>query len=265
MVRACGIVGFSRAAYYRPPQPAAERDAAVIARIMQYVDRFPRIGFWQMYRRMRRSGSPWNFKRVLRVYRALGLNQPRRTKRRVPKRVRQPLDAPALLNWIWSLDFMSDALYGGRKIRILNVLDEGNREGLASEAATSFPAARVVRLLDELVALYGKPWGLRLDNGPEFTSEKFTEWCRTHGIRILYIQPGKPDQNAYIERFNRSYREGVLDPYVFASVEEVQQITDEWLEDYNSERPHKSLGRVPPRTFLPRPKRPRESSYELST
>ena len=137
VVRACRIVRFSRAAYYRSPRPAEEKDAELIEALNAVVERRPRNGFWKCYKRIRRQGYGWNHKRMHRVYCAMGLNLPRRTKRRVPKRVRQPLDAPAILNEVWALDFMSDALYGGRKIRILNVIDEGNREALATMPATS--------------------------------------------------------------------------------------------------------------------------------
>jgi putative transposase len=222
-------------------------------------------GFWKCYRRMRRQGRPWNHKRVHRVYCALKLNLPRRAKRRLPKRLRQPLDAPPVLNGVWALDFMSDALYGGRKFRTLNVLDEGNREALVIDVAFSLPSVRVIRVLDELVAVHGRPQAVRVDNGPELISEAFVEWCQARSIEVRHIQPGKPDQNAYLERFNRSYRQDVLDAYVFGSIDEVVEITEEWLEDYNNERPHDSLGQVPPRSFLPRPSQAREHSFDLST
>lgn len=170
-----------------------------------------------------------------------------------------------MLNGTWALDFMTDALYGGRKFRTLNVIDEGNREALAIDVGTSIPSVRVIRLVEELVLLHGKPAALRVDNGPELTAEAFAEWCRAQGIELRYIQPGKPDQNAYIERFNRSYRQDVLDAYVFSSLEEVRVATEEWLKDYNTERPHDSLGRVPPLTFLPRQTSIREYSFNLST
>ena len=263
--QACRIVQFSRAAYYRPPPPRLERDASVIRAFNALVERFPRIGFWKCVDRIRKHVFPWNPKRLHRVYVAMRLNLPRRTKRRLPIRLRQPLSAPPVLNGTWALDFMTDALYGGRKFRTLNVLDEGNREALAIEVAISIPSVRVIRVLEELIEIYGKPVGLRVDNGPELTSEAFVDWCRARNIEIRYIQPGKPAQNAYIERFNRSYREGVLDAYVFASVEEVEAITEEWLNDYNTERPHDSLGRVSPHEFLPRLEPPREYSYQVST
>lgn len=265
VVRACRIVRFSRAAYYRQPRPASERDAAVIEALGQMVERHPRSGFWKCFGRLRRNGHGWNHKRVHRVYCALKLNLPRRTKRRLPGRLRQSLEAPRQLNHIWAIDFMADALYGGRKIRTLNVIDEGNREALAIDVALSIPSVRVVRILEELVAVHGRPLALRVDNGPELISEAFMAWCGERGIEVRHIQPGKPDQNAFIERFNRSYRQEVLDAYVFDSIEDVQRVTDEWLEDYNSERPHDSLGQLPPRSFLPRPERPLESSYQLST
>jgi putative transposase len=264
VTRACRIVRFSRAAYYRPAAGGLERDGAVIAALQQVVERHPRAGFWKCFDRLRRQGLGWNHKRVHRVYCALRLNLPRRTRRRLPTRLRQPLEAPRQLNRIWAMDFMTDALYGGRKFRTLNVLDEGNREGLAIDAAVSIPSVRVIRVLDELVTVHGRPQALRVDNGPELISEAFLTWCQQQGIEVRHIQPGKPDQNAYIERFNRSYRQEVLDAYAFGSIEEVRAVTDEWLEDYNSERPHDSLGRVPPRTFMPRPVPTLESSYQLS-
>jgi putative transposase len=265
VARACRIVRFSRAAYYRAPKAAIVRDAEVITALHSVLEKSPRAGFWKCFGRLRRQGHGFNHKRVHRVYCALNLNLPRRTKRRLPTRLRRPLEAPAELNGIWAMDFMSDAIYGGRKFRTLNVIDEGNREGLAVDAAFSIPSARVIRVLDELVALHGMPLALRVDNGPELISEAFLDWCRGQGIEVRHIQPGKPDQNAFIERFNRSYRQEVLDAYVFGSIEEVRTVTEEWLDDYNNERPHDSLGKVPPRTFLPRPELPRESSYQVST
>jgi putative transposase len=173
--------------------------------------------------------------------------------------------APARLNEIWALDFMVDALYDGRGFRTFNVIDEGNREGLAIEVGTSIPSARVIRVLDELIRLYGRPTRVRVDNGPELTAEAFVEWCAAQRIAIGYIQPGKPDQNAFIERFNRSFREEVLDAYLFDSLQQVREITEAWLEIYNTERPHDSLGQVPPVAFLSRPDAPVKSTFEVST
>jgi len=149
---ACRIVRLSRTAYYQPPVPASRRDAAVIALLTDAVARFPRWGFWKLYDLMRTEGCRWNHKRVHRVYCALRLNLPRRTTRRVPHRVRQPLAAPPVLNQTWALDFMADTLYDRRRVRLLTVLDEGNREGLEIAMGVSLPSRRVVRVLNELVA-----------------------------------------------------------------------------------------------------------------
>ena len=144
------------------------------------------------------------------------------------------------------------------------MIDAGNREGLEIAMGVSLPSRRVVRVLNELVALHGRPSAVRVDNGPEFTAQPFVEWCAEHGVATLYIQPGKPDQNAYIERFNRSYRTEVLNAHLFESIADVRTITEQWLRIYNQERPHDSLGRVPPLTFLPRPTTVGLSPLELS-
>ena len=263
--RACRTVKLSRAAFYRPPMPSSRRDAAVIAALTDAVARYPRWGFWKLYDCLRLEGRPWNHKHVHRVYCALRLNLPRRTTRRVPKRIRQPLAAPARLNQTSALDFMTETLYDGRRVRLLTMIDEGNREGLEIAMGVSLPSRRVTRILDELVAIHGCPSAVRVDNGPEFTAQIFVDWCTEHGAAIHYIQPDKPDQNAYIERFSRSYRTEVLNAYLFESIAELRALTNTWLRIYNSERPHDSLGRVPPLTFLPRPSSAVQSPYQLST
>lgn len=233
--QACRVVRLSRAAYYQPPMPASRRDAAVIAGITDAVTRYPRWGFWKLFDRLRTEGRPWNHKRVHRVYCALRLNLPRRTTRRVPRRIRQPLTAPPMLNQTWALDFMTETLYDGRRVRLLTIIDEGNREALEIGMAVSLPSRRVVRVLNELVALHGRPSAVRVDNGPEFTAQPFVEWCAEHGVATHYIQPGKPDQNAYIERFNRSYRTEVLNAHLFESIAELRAMTNAWLRVYNGE------------------------------
>ena len=152
-------------------------------------------------------------------------------------------------NAVWAIDFMHDRLYDSRPFRTLNVLDEAHRGGLGIEAAVSIPAVRVVRFLGQLIDLHGKPSAIRCDNGPELTSQTFMDWCGERDIEIRYIQPGKPDQNAFIERFNRTYREEVLNAYLFHSIVEIQEITDAWLERYNEIRPHDALGSLPPARY----------------
>jgi putative transposase len=239
-----------------------ERDAEVIGVLNELVSRKPRWGFWKLHDRLRLDGRCINHKRLHRVYCALGLNLPRRTRRRVPTRPRRPLVASSALNQIWAIDFMSDVLYGRRWFRTFNVIDEANREALGIEVATSIPSARVIRVMEQLIEMYGKPSALRLDNGSELTSIAFTEWCERQKIELHFIQPGKPDQNAFIERFNKAYRTEVLDAYLFDSLAQVRQITEAWLQEYNQERPHDSLGCVPPLTFMPR-KTDAESALSL--
>jgi putative transposase len=181
-----------------------------------------------------------------------GFNIPRRTRKRVPKREPVPLAAGAFVNDGWALDFMHDVLYDGRRFRTLNVIDEANREALAIEVAQSIPATLLIRTLDRLIEWYGPPRSIRMDNGPEMTCHDFTEWAQRKGIALNYIEPGEPNQNAYIERFNKTYRTEVLDAYLFSSIEQVKVITDEWLTQYNEYRPHDSLDGVPPRQFMPR-------------
>ena len=253
VVQACRIAGCSRTAWYRPGQDRAAHDAPLIEALTTLVAAHTKWGFWLCFDTLRGRGHPWNWKRVYRVYRALRLHLPRRGKKRVLTRPRLALEAPAVLNRTWALDFMGDTLYDGRCYRTLNVLDEGNREALAIEVSTSLPSVRVVQVLEQLVTLHGAPAMLRCDNGPEFIAAALARWCDHHGVVLHHIQPGKPNQNAFIERFNKTYGAEVLDAWVFTSLAEVRQVTEEWLEMYNTERPHRSLGRVPPRTYLPRP------------
>jgi putative transposase len=249
ITRACRVARLSRAACYRAGVDRMMRDQPVIDALNEIVAVEVRWGFWKCFDRLRHIGRRWNHKRVHRVYCAMNLNQKRRGKKRVPTRERQSMVVIARPNAVWAIDFMHDRLYDGRPFRTLNVLDEAHRGCLGIEAAMSIPAVRVVRLLGQLIELHGKPEAIRCDNGPELTSQVFTDWCRERDIEIRYIQPGKPDQNAFIERFNRTYRNEVLDVYLFHSISEVQEITDAWLDRYNEIRPHDALGSLPPARY----------------
>ena len=250
--RACQVARLSRAAYYKLGVNWAERDAEVIAAINAALAERIRWGFWKCYDRMRHLGHRWNHKRVHRVYCRMKLNLPRRAKRRLPKRERQPMWVEPAMNTVWALDFMRDTLYEGRVFRTLNVIDEANRGALGIDIATSMPAVRVTAFVAQLIDLHGRPRAIRCDNGPELTSEAFTAWCHEQDIELRFIQPGKPDQNAYIERFNRTYREEVLSAYLFDSLDEVREITAEWLDQYNEIRPHDALGSLPPAQYRER-------------
>jgi putative transposase len=176
------------------------------------------------------------------------LNIRRRAKRRLPERVRQPLTIPTAPNQTWSIDFMSDSLVDGRKFRLFTVIDDFNRESLAIEVDTSLPSLRVIRVLERLIAERGCPTAIRCDNGPEFISHTLEEWCNheSRKISLQFIQPGKPMQNALIERKNGSIRRELLNAYMFYSLTEVRARSEEWRLDYNTERPHKSLGYLSP-------------------
>ena len=252
IARACRAARLSRAAYYRQGINWAKRDAPVIDALNTVVEKHGRWGFWKCFDRLHNQGHPWNPKRVHRVYCKLRLNLPRRTRKRLPQRLRQPLAVAAAVNAVWALDFMSDALWNGRRFRVLNVLDEGVREALAIEVDTSLPAKRVVRVLARLAELRGFPAALRMDNGPELIAQELLDWCEAKGVKPLHIQPGKPDQNAFIERYNRTFREEVLDAYVFEELEQVRALSAQWLQMYNEERPHDALGRQPPAVFRAR-------------
>lgn len=246
--RACKIVSLPRSVinYKKTPRD----DSSLIEALRELVDKHPGIGFWKCYYRLRRKGHTWNHKRLYRVYTLLKLNIRRRHKRRLPQRIKEPLAVPASINRGWSMDFMSDALVDGRRFRLLTVMDDYSRESLAVEVDTSLPALRVVRVLERLIEYRGKPEVIRVDNGPEFISDKLGLWCEERNIRLLFIQPGKPMQNGFIERKNGSIRKELLDAYLFYSLEEVREMAEQWRHDYNHERPHASLGFLPPAVFV---------------
>jgi putative transposase len=242
-----------------------ERYAPVVDELNAVVEIHPRWGFWKCHDRIRLDGHPWNHKRLWRIYCEMGLNLPRRKKKRLPARDPQSLKVPAVANAIWALDFMSDALYYGRRFRTLNVLDEGVREALDIVIDTSIPSSRVVRVLEQLASWRGLPKAIRCDNGPELTAQAVVDWCEENKVALRFIQPGKPSQNAYIERFNRTYREEVLDAHLFADLGRVRQITYRWMQSYNETRPHDALGRVPPSKFRQQLEDVEPSTFTLSS
>lgn len=177
-------------------------------------------------------------------------NKRRMHKRRLPARNPMPLSVPEAANECWSADFMSDALWDGRRFRTFNVVDDFNREALQIEVDLSLPSQRVVRVLDRIAEWRGLPRRLRFDNGPEFTSIAVADWAEQNNVELEFIKPGRPMQNGFIERFNRTYREAVLDMYIFESLNDVRSQTTKWLETYNHLRPHDSLGDMPPSEYL---------------
>lgn len=246
--RACRLVGISDSVYRY--QPDSSKDEPVIAVMQEIVERYPVYGFGKLFTVIRRWGHAWNHKRIHRLYCELKLNKRRKGKKRLPTRHPEPLSVPTQVNHCWSIDFMQDSLSNGRRFRTFNVLDDYNREVLAIEIDLNLPAQRVVRVLERLVTCRGIPVKIRMDNGPEFISVTLADWAEANGIKLEFIAPGTPTQNSYIERFNRTYREAILDMYVFRSLTEVRQLTEKWMREYNEERPHNSLGNLTPWEYL---------------
>ena len=147
------------------------------------------------------------------------------------------------------MDFVSSSLQYVRKFRVLNILDDFDRSAIAQEISISMPTQRVIRILEKVIWLKGKPESIRCNNGPEYVSTKFQDWCKANSIAIKYTQPGCPTQNSYVERFNGSYRRGVLDAYIFRTLADAREITQKWMEDYNEPRPHHSLGNISPNEY----------------
>jgi len=246
--QACKAVSLPRSSQPYTHKPKA--DDEVIGQLQQLVEKHPAIGFWQSFYRIRRKGFVWNHKKVYRVYTDLKLNIRRRYRKRLPQRVKQSLYRPSGINEVWSVDFMSDALWDGRRFRLLNVIDDYNREILHIESDLSLPTVRLIRVLEYLKEFRGLPQMIRVDNGPEFISHKLDLWCRDNKIMLAFIQPGKPMQNGYVERCNGNIRKELLNAYVFTNLQEVREKAEEWRQDYNCSRPHQALGFVPPVEFI---------------
>ena len=227
-----------------------EDDTEVIDTLIEMNQIKPNGGFNYYYHRIRKQGFLWNRKRVLRVYRFLGLTMRRKSKKRLPARIKTPLDQPSRPREVWSMDFMSDSLFTGRSFRVLNIIDDYNRKTLCTTPDFSMPAIPLVSHLKQTIEIYGRPLEMRVDNGPKFLSKLFVEFCQTEGIEINYIQPGKPSQNGYVERFNKTFREDVLDAYLFRNIEEVRLQSELFREDFNENHPHKSLGKKSPNEYL---------------
>lgn len=242
----CTAFSISQSCYRYHPK-LADENTLIAKWLLKLTLKEKNWGFGLCFLHLRNvRGFTWNHKRVYRIYCELELNLRIKSKKRIKRERPEPLAVPNAPNNIWSMDFMHDQLEDGRSFRLFNVIDDFNREGLGIEIDFSLPAERVIRSLDQIIEWRGKPIAIRCDNGPEYISHKLQLWAKTHGIRLDYIQPGNPQQNAYIERYNRTVRSDWLNQHLFSSIKQAQDYATAWLWTYNNERPNMGIGGITP-------------------
>ena len=259
--RACGLVKMSTSSFYYRAKP--REDEQLRSALKESAVRRKRWGYRMLTEVLRRQGYTDNHKRIYRVYREEGLQVAVRRKRKTARWRGEKPAASLARNDRWSMDFVSDQLADGRKIRTLNIVDDHTRECLAIEVDTSLSGFRVCRVLDRLVVDRGHPARIITDNGPEFTSKVLDRWAYEHCVELQFIQPGKPGQNAFVESFNGTFRNECLNEHWFISLQEAKELIEAWRVDYNTERPHSSLGGKTPgefATFAQTPLRPTASA-----
>jgi putative transposase len=247
VTRACGLVGISRSLYgYRSRRP----DSALLRqRICDLAGEKRRYGYRRIHVLLRREGWSVNRKRTYRLYRDAGLAVRRRKRKRIGLFERKPLPNPTAVNLSWSMDFVSDGLRNGRKVRCLTIVDDYSRECPAIEVDTSINGRRVAAVLDRLADVRGLPLSITVDHGPEFEGQVLDEWAYRRGVKLNFIRPGKPVENAYVESFNGRFRDECLNEHWFLTMAHAREVIERWRIEYNTERPHSSLGDVPPEEF----------------
>ena len=247
VTRACGLVGISRSLYsYR----SRRADSGPLrARIEEIAAVKRRYGYRRVYLRLRREGWQVNRKRVYRLYRDAGLAVRRRKRKRIGVFERKPLPKPTRPNVSWSMDFVADGLIGGRRLRCLTIVDDCTRECLAIEVDTSITGLRVQAVLERLADTRGLPMSITVDNGPEFDGQVLDKWAYRRAVQLSFIRPGKPNENAYIESFNGKFRDECLNEHWFLSLAHARSVIEDWRVEYNTERPHSSLGNRTPAEF----------------
>ena len=247
VTRACGLIGISRSLYrYQAKRPC---DMALKDRLSELAAQKRRYGYRRLHVLLRREGWQHNAKRTYRVYHEAGLMVRKRKRKRIAGVERIIKLPPLVPNDSWSMDFVSDGLVDGRRVRCLNIVDDFTKQCLAIEVDTSLPGKRVVNVLQRLAESRGLPKGITVDNGPEFVSKALDEWAYAVGLQLRYIQPGKPQQNAYIESFNGKFRDECLNEHWFMSMRHARQLIEEWRQDYNAQRPHSAIGYQTPDQF----------------
>jgi putative transposase len=246
--RACRLVALSTATW-RYQRHGRVDNTQLLARLQAHAAARPRFGYRRLHTLVEREGLVVNHKRVHRVYQAAHLQVRRRQRKRLTRGERVPIVPPRDRGERWSMDFMADTLADGRSLRLLNVVDDFTRECLAIEVDRSLPGARVTRVLARLQATVGLPRTIIVDNGPEFASRALDAWAYANGLELRFIRPGKPIENAYVESFNGKCRDECLNEHWFVSVADAQRIIEAWRIDYNTVRPHYSLGQQTPAAF----------------
>ncbi len=246
--RACRLVGLSRDSFRNPPM-ASEQTQALRCRIVDIAHQRRRFGYRRVHDLLRRDFPGVNHKRVYRLYREANLAVRKRKKSKRPLNERVPLQLAKAVNEVWSMDFVSDSLSNGRRLKYLTVADDFSHECVDIAVDFGISGEDVTRLLDRAAVFRGYPDMVRTDNGPEFTSRVFMAWAQTHGIRHILIQPGRPMQNGYIESFNGKFRDEHLNESWFETLQQARNAASIWKQDYNQVRPHSSVGRIPPAEF----------------
>lgn len=246
--RACRLVGLSRDSYRHPPVPS-ELNKTLSGQIIELAHLRRRFGYRRIHDLLRPSFPEVNHKRVYRLYTEAKLSVRRRRKGKRPSNERQPLGLAQGINEVWSMDFVADSLASGRRLKLLTITDDFSRECVDIAVDFGISGQYVTRVLDQAAVFRGYPRAVRTDNGPEFTSRAFMAWTQVHGIRHLLIDPGKPMQNGLIESFNGKLRDECLNEQWFESLHQARVVIATWRRDYNEERPHSSLGRIPPAQF----------------
>ena len=241
------IVGMSASAYRY--QPAPDRNLALREQIVALAHRHRRYGAGMIYLKLRQAGQQVNHKRVDRLYAEAGLQVRRRKRKKVPVSDRQPLGRPQKANQVWSMDFVFDRTAEGRAIKCLTVVDDATHEAVAVVPERAIGGHALTRILDRLAVQRGLPQAIRTDNGKEFCGRAMLTWAHERGIRLFLIQPGKPNQNAYIESFNGRLRDECLNEHWFVSLAHANAVIEAWRREYNDERPKRSLGGLTPSAY----------------
>ena len=247
--RACKLLEVDRSSYGYEPKP--DRNLELRQKLIELAKQKPRYGYRRLLALLERRGWRVNHKRLERLYQQEHLAV-RRLKRKRLIRPAAPMTQVQQANQEWSMDFLMDGLATGRAIRVLTVVDSYTRECLAIEVDSCLSSRRVTRVLEWIIGQRGRPEALRCDNGPEFTSRHFLTWCEEWKIQLIHIQPGRPMQNGRVESFNGRFRDECLNANWFPTLRDAPQKVERWRAEYNSDRPHSSLGYLTPIEFADR-------------